>query len=169
MKKLTEKYPYNGVRHTMYDSTDSNDIPSFASKVAGYVNGKFPSYYGMVKRFPQSRVFGIDVLGGAWHAASILDYEEGNPPYRNPTLVRQFISGRNMLYPETACIYTDFADLSQVEQYAEGLWHVLWVANWGGESLTGTRTPAGNLIVATQLVNNKQANWDRSDTLDSWT
>ena len=152
----------------MYDSTDANDIPPGTGKMAGYVNGRDTSYYGMVKRFPKRKVFGIDVLGGAWHIASILDYEEGNPPYRNPTLVRQFIQQRNRLYPETACIYVDFADLPIVEYYAQGLWHVLWVANWGGQSLTGTRTGHGNLIVGTQLQNNKQANWDRSDTLETW-
>jgi hypothetical protein len=153
----------------MFDSTNANDIPATANKLAGYVNGKYTSYYGMVKRFPQYKVFGIDVLGGAWHVASILDYEVGNPVFRNPTLVRSFIENRNRLFPGTACLYSDFADLPEVEEYAKGLWHVNFVANWGGESLTGRRTGRGNLIVATQLQNNKRANWDVSDTLETWT
>ena len=161
------KFPVTQPRPVMFDSTDANDIPATASKMAGYVNGAFTSYYGMVKRFPQYKVFGIDVLGGAWHIASILDYEEGNPVFRNPTLVRQFIQNRNQLYPRTACIYSDLANLSEVENYAAGLWHVLFVANWGGESMTGSRY-RGNLIVGTQLQNNKRANWDLSDTLESW-
>lgn len=165
---MAERFPVSSARHVMYDSTDANDIPTGSSKMAGYVNGKFTSYYDMVKRFRQSRVFGIDVLGGAWHIASILDYEPGNPPYMNKTLVRQFITNRNQLYPKSACIYTDFADMPTVEAFTENLWHVLFVANWGGQSLTGTRTSRGNLIVGTQLVNNKRANWDRSDTLESW-
>lgn len=162
------KFPVSGTVVPMYDSTNADDIPAKASKMAGYVNGKDTSYYGMVKRFPGRKVFGIDVMGGAWHSASILDYEKGNPAYHNPALVRQFIAGRNMLYPETACIYTDFADMPQVEEYALGLWHVLFVGNWGGASLTGKRSGRGNLIVATQLINNKLANWDYSDTLESW-
>jgi hypothetical protein len=168
MNYQTERFPVTPERHTMYDSTDANDIPVSASKMAGYVNGKQPSYFNMVKRFPQSRVMGIDVLGGAWHLASVVDYEAGNPVFRNPALVRGFISNRNKLFPETACIYTDFADMPEVERIADGLWHVLWVANWGGASLTGTRSGHGNLIVATQTRNNKQANWDLSDTLTSW-
>lgn len=165
---MAVKFPVTSERHVMFDSTDANDIPVSSAKMAGYVNGRQPSYYKMVKRFPQSRVFGIDVVGGAWHIASILDYEEGNACYRNPTLVRQFISNRNMVQPKTACIYVDMANLSEVGDYAEGLWHVLWVANWGGQSLTGNRY-RGNLVVATQLQNNKRANWDMSDTLVSWT
>ena len=162
------KFPISHPRPVMFDSTNANDIPATANKMAGYVNGAFTSYYGMVKRFPQYRVFGIDVLGGAWHSASILDYEKGNPVFRNPTLVRQFIQNRNRLFPNTACVYVDFANLSGLEDITEGLWHVLWVANWDGESLTGTRTARGNLIVATQLQNNKRANWDISDSLESW-
>ena len=170
---MTAKYPVTPERVTMYDSVNAASLPAGTIRAAGYINGDYASHAAIVQRFPRARVFAIDVLGDAWHTASILDYEAGNPAYKNPALVHRFISNRNQAVPETACIYCDAADLDDVEDYAAGLWHVLWVANWGlngtaGQSLTGTRTPAGNLIVATQLQNNQTANWDMSDTLVSW-
>jgi hypothetical protein len=111
------------------------------------------------------------VTGGAWTDASIVDRENGD--VSDAATLRNFITQRNAFRPETACVYVNESNLDEAEDWAEGLWHVLWVGNWGlngtvGKSLTGTRTKSGNLIVATQLQNNKAANWDMSDTLASW-
>lgn len=169
---MTEKYPVTAERVTMYDATDAAALPAHTVKAAGYVNGQWPSYAAIVQRFPKAAVRAIDVFGTAWTQASILDYEEGNvETYKNPDMVRAFVSGRNEFRPETACIYCNVDDLPDIEDYLAGLWHVNWVANWGdngtvGESLTGTRTIAGNLIVATQLQNT--GGYDMSDSLGSW-
>lgn len=170
---MTVKFPVTLERVTMYDSVNAASLPAATTKAAGYINGSFPSHDAIVKRFPAARVFAIDVLGTAWEGASVLDYEEGNPAYMQSGRVRGWINGRNDAFPQTACIYCAARDIDQVEEYAAGLWHVLWVASWGmngaaGKSLTGTRTAAGNLIVATQVQNNAKANWDMSDTLPSW-
>jgi len=163
---MTVKFPDNGFRAAMVDSVNAAALPDSTTKAAGYVNGAEPSLAAIVKRFPRAKAHGIDVLGTGWRDASILDYEEGNPAYKNPQLVRDFITERNTFAPDTACIYCPETDLDEVEDYAEGLWHVNWVAHWGGRSLTGARTWRGNLIVATQLVH--LAGYDVSDSLESW-
>lgn len=170
---MTAKYPVTSPYVSMYDSVRAASLPAGCGKYAGYVDGDYESHKEIAARFPAARVFGITIKG-AWSAAAILDYEEGNPAYKNRSMVRDFISYRNGGFPQTAVIYCPEKDLGDVEDYAEGLWHVLWVANWGmdgavGHSLTGTRTEAGNLIVATQVQTNVEANWDMSDTLASWT
>jgi hypothetical protein len=169
---VTAKYPVTAKRVTMYDAIDAADLPAHTVKAAGYVNGQWPSYSAIVQRFPAARVRAIDVFGDAWLHASVLDYEEGNvETYKNPDKVRDFVIGRNEFRPQTACIYCNTSDLADIEDYLQGLWHVIWAASWGengtvGNSLTGTRTAAGNLIVATQLQN--AGSYDMSDSLESW-
>lgn len=169
---MTEKYPVTAERVTMYDAIDATALPAHTVKAAGYVNGQWPSYAAIAGRFPAARVHAIDVFGNAWLRASILDYEEGNvETYKKPDKVRGFVIGRNEFRPQTACIYCNTSDLADIEDYLQGLWHVIWAASWGengtvGTSLTGTRTAAGNLIVATQLQNT--GGYDMSDSLGSW-
>lgn len=169
---MTAKYPVTDERVIMYDAMNAAALPASISKAAGYINGSSPSYAAIRQRFPRASVHAIDVLGTGWRAASILDYEEGNTAtWKQPDKVREFVINRNQSEPETACVYCDESDLVDVEDYLAGLWHVNWVANWGmdgyfGKSLTGTRTAAGNLIVATQLQN--RGGYDVSDSLRSW-
>lgn len=169
---MTAKYPVTTERIVMYDAVDAAALPAHTTKAAGYVNGSMQSYMAISQRFPNARLHGIDTLGTDWLRASILDYESGNTAtYQQPAKVRDFVIRRNDYQPETACVYCDHSDLSEVEDYLAGLWHVNWVANWGhdgtpGLSLTGTRTAAGNLIVATQLQN--RSGYDVSDSLRSW-
>src|SRR4029077_8881662 len=80
---MSSKYPVTHPRPFMYDSTDANDIPATANKMAGDVNGKYPSYYKMVKLSPQYRFFEFDVLGGACLPPPFLDKKKETPPYRN--------------------------------------------------------------------------------------
>jgi hypothetical protein len=163
------KYAVTAARVPMYDGTDAAMLPAGTVKAAGYVNGQWPSRGAIQARFPQARVAGIDVHGDSWMTASVIDWEHGD--VQDAATLRAFITNRNSFEPETACIYVEHASVDEVEDYAAGLWHVLWVANWGpdgslGQSLTGTRTAAGNLIVATQLQNTP--GYDMSDTLASW-
>lgn len=155
----------------MYDSTVAADLPAGAPKYAGYVNGSWPSHDSIAARFPHARTYGIDVLGNAWLKACIVDWERFD--VQDPQKLRTFITNRNHFEPETAVVYCQASNVDAVDEYADGLWHVLFVANWGmngavGKSMTGQRTKAGNLIVATQLQNNAKANWDMSDSLASW-
>jgi hypothetical protein len=98
---MTAKYPVTPERVTMYDSVNAASLPASTIRAAGYINGDYASHAAIAQRFPRARVFAIDVLGDAWRTASILDYEAGNPAYKNPALVHTFISNRNQVVPET--------------------------------------------------------------------
>lgn len=65
----------------LYDSTDASIIPP-NPLLAGYINGRYPSYYQMVLNNPTSTVLSITVKAhntdGAYVVADILDIESGD-------------------------------------------------------------------------------------------
>jgi hypothetical protein len=66
----------------MYDSINAALIPSNATLMAGYINGKYQSYYPMSTRFPQATILSITIEAysspGNFVAADILDIESGD-------------------------------------------------------------------------------------------
>jgi hypothetical protein len=152
---------------TMYDSVDVSKLPADATAYAAYVNGDYANHSEVKARFPKARVFGIDVLGTDWQDASILDYEPGNPCYTTDRLI-EFACGREDFRPYTTCIYCNRADLPTVEDTLTETWHVIFLATLDGTKMTGTRTPSGNLIVATQYESGTITGYDTSEVLTSW-
>jgi hypothetical protein len=67
--------------NTMYDSIDASAVPA-NPLLAGYINGKWQSYYQMAADNPTSTVLSITVKAhnsdGSWVAADILDVESGD-------------------------------------------------------------------------------------------
>lgn len=61
---------------TMFDSIDLTQIPSNAEAVAGYVNGKWPTYHELGSKFPKAHKLSIAVT--ADHDAECLDIENGD-------------------------------------------------------------------------------------------
>lgn len=61
---------------TMYDSIDLSQIPPGAKAVAGYVNGRWPTYPRLAKAFPHAVTLSIDVFGNA--VADCIDVERGD-------------------------------------------------------------------------------------------
>lgn len=61
---------------TMYDSINPDAIPADAELCAGYVDGRWPSYQGMVARFGRNRVVSITVTGEP--GARVADVERGD-------------------------------------------------------------------------------------------
>jgi hypothetical protein len=152
---------------TMYDGVTVANLPVDARVYAGYVNGDFANYGQIIKRFPNARVFGIDVLGTDWTSASIIDWEPGNPCYTFAKLKR-FVMERENFMPHTACVYCDRANLPEVEVTLKDIWHVLWITTLDGTILTGQRTASGNLIVATQYAGGLTARYDTSEVMSAW-
>ena len=73
---------------TMYDSVDIGTVPGFAQAVAGYVGGNWPTYDGLVKRFPKAHHLSIAVNAG--EDAECLDIETGDAtPADAPNWVRR--------------------------------------------------------------------------------
>jgi hypothetical protein len=63
---------------TMFDAINLNAIPADAEAVAGYVNGKWPTYAGVVNRWPHAEHLSIAVTSQA--DADCLDVEKGDAP-----------------------------------------------------------------------------------------
>ena len=149
-----------------YDSVTPGNLPEGSGRYFGYVNGKFANYIAVKSRFPHALVMGIDVNGTEPLAARIVDYEKGD--VQAAGTLRSFVEAREKYRPHSATVYCDRANLDAVEDELEGLWHVLWVSTLDGTKLAGTRTPKGNLIVATQYAGGETALFDTSETLASW-
>ena len=150
---------------TMYDGVNSFLLP-VGTKYAAYVNGRYANYPTVVKRFPNSRVFGIDVLGTAWEQASILDWENGD--VQNPAVLRTWAENRENFRPGTSVIYCDRDSMETVEDILAGMNYRLWISTLDGTDLTGTITANGKIIVATQTHGGMDSPYDTSSTLDEW-
>lgn len=80
--KAGKGYWLSGVRPkrknpiTMYDSVTVSEIPSTASAVAGYVNGRYKTFPKLVKDFPHAHKLSIAVSSAA--DAECLDVEQGD-------------------------------------------------------------------------------------------
>ncbi len=61
---------------TMYDAVDLANVPPGAAAVAGYVNGKWPTYSQLATRFPKALHLSIAVTAEA--DADVLDVEPGD-------------------------------------------------------------------------------------------
>jgi hypothetical protein len=61
---------------TLYDSTNASLIPSNVTLMAGYINGRWPSYFAMKARFPSATILSITITID--QLADILDIESGD-------------------------------------------------------------------------------------------
>ena len=61
---------------TMYDAIDLTQVPVNAQAVAGYVDGRWPTFYSLATRFPKARLLSIAVF--ASEDADCLDVEPGD-------------------------------------------------------------------------------------------
>ncbi len=116
--------PKPAARFTMYDTTDpGTHLPvQHPQAVAGYVNGSWPSYNGLVKRYPGAKHLSIAVNTSA--DARCLDVETGDAtPDQAPAWVRrQHARGvaRPILYANTSTMPAVIAALERVCDFATG-------------------------------------------------
>jgi hypothetical protein len=152
----------------MYDAVSNLYLPSGAGAYAGYVNGDYADCPAIRKKFPHTRVFGIDVKGTDWENASIFDYEPGC--IYSPLTLRYAVYKREQFRPRTSVVYCDRDDLPAITAACTGLWYLVWIATLDGTVMTGERTNGGHLIVGTQIatVNRAGMEFDVSDIEPSW-
>ena len=75
----------------MYDDVNLDLIPADAEAVAGYVNGRWPTFSQLAKRWPKAKHLSIAV--NAEYDADCLDIESGDAtPAQAPTWVRRQIA-----------------------------------------------------------------------------
>lgn len=123
----------------MLDSVNPAAIPKGTTAVAGYIDGHYPSFPGLLARFHgRAHLLSITVLGGH---ADCLDIEPGNP-------VPAAAAGRwvrAMLHAGVwrPCVYTFAAQMPEVQRALTGIPrsdYRLWLAEWPG---TGAVVPTG--------------------------
>lgn len=121
-------------RFTMYDTTDVNTgLPvAHPQAVAGYVNGNWPSYNGLVKRYPGAKHLSIAVNTSA--DARCLDVETGDAtPDQAPGWVRrQHARGvkRPIVYANTSTMPAVIAALEHDSIKRDE--YLVWTAHYTG-------------------------------------
>lgn len=90
---------------TMYDAVNLANIPADATAVAGYVNGRWPTYAELAKRWPNAKYVSIAVTAEA--DADCLDIERFDAtPAQAPAWVRRQLA-RGVKKPIVYCAVSD--------------------------------------------------------------
>jgi hypothetical protein len=114
----------------MFDTVDVSTVPADAIAVAGYTSGSWPTFDGLVRRFPHAHHLSIAVQ--ADHDADCLDVETGDAsPDQAPAWVRRQLN-RGVWRP---CLYANLSTMPAVIGALAGAGlvrpHVrLWVAEY---------------------------------------
>lgn len=143
---------------TMYDSISVDAIPADAQMVAGYVDGRWPTFTALETRFPHATRVSITVLGTA--GANVADCETGD-------LTPQGAAGwaaRELAAHRRPTIYCNANTWPTVEKTLGGIApHVsIWLADYDGVA----DVPAGT--VAKQYRSDTAQNLDYSVVVDYW-
>lgn len=144
---------------TMYDAVTPSRIPSGATLVAGYVDGRYANLTAMRQRFPHATVVEIAV---SWRTrANVLDVETGDAtPAEAVKWCTQTMADTDN---HSLTIYANASMWSQVVSAFKAAGVTLpqhWVADWDGQA----SVPAGK--VAKQYRNT--AGYDLSAVADHW-
>lgn len=118
----------------MFDSIEVSNIPRDAVAVAGYVNGRWPTYRELVTRWPHARHVSIDV-NGSEASANCLDVEAGDA---SPESAPGWYFRHKLRDPHSVPIF--YANLSTWPALAEALTkagihrpsYKAWVAHYTG-------------------------------------
>lgn len=95
---------------TMYDSVNIAEIPADAKAVAGYVNGRWPTYPKLAKRWPNAERLSIAVSAAA--DADCLDVERYDAtPEQAPAWVKRQ-QARGVHRP---AVYSSVSEMAQVQ------------------------------------------------------
>jgi len=116
----------------MYDSVDLGQIPADAHAVAGYVNGRWPTFPEVRRRWPKARHLSVAVSASAH--ARCLDVErfDATPAQAPAWIRRQLLAGVHK--PVIYCSLVTAAPLLRVLERANISRHAvkLWTAHYTG-------------------------------------
>ena len=129
------------------DSVIASSIPMEGLDGAlGYVNGKYRWTAADFDRFTKAgkQVARIDVTGGYWHEAAILDVEENDA---TPSDAAVWITERNRFRGD-ATIYTSLSSLGALLGTCDHLPFWLIVADWTGHPHVPDLTLPANVRLA---------------------
>lgn len=156
----------------MYDSVNVDAIPADAQVVAGYVNGQWPTFFGLAAKFPSASLVSIDV-NGQRPGADVLDIEPGNVgPEAAPAWVAKHVG------PKLPVLYCSVsaAHAVMVAMTSSSLLYKLWTAHYTGvahlcSAACGYGTFPEGLVVATQWADPKAGSggdYDVSLCIEGW-
>lgn len=150
---------YNSIMRTLYDSVNINAIPANPEMVAGYVNGRWPTYNSLIQKFPQAVHVSIAVTANA--DAQVLDVETGDAtPGQAPAWAqRQRQEGRD---PTVYCNSSTWGAVRQAFQNARVAEPHYWIAQYDNNPTI----PAG--AVAKQYRSDTNQDLDYSVVADYW-
>lgn len=121
--------------HVLYDSIDLSAIPASAGAVAGYVDGHWPTFPEIRRRWPTAHHLSITVTAGG--QADVLDVELGDatPPQAVSWLLTRLLAGarRPCLYASLDLFEAQLLPLLRRSHIPRGGYR-LWVADWTGEA-----------------------------------
>jgi hypothetical protein len=127
----------------MYDSITLTEIPDTAQAVAGYVNGRWPTYPQLASKFPHAQRLSIAVTAEA--DADALDIENGDAtPSQAPAWVRRQ-AARGVKFPAVYCSVSQAAAVLRALSDA-GIRRSqvrLWTAHYTGTPHRCTRACVG--------------------------
>jgi nucleoid-associated protein YgaU len=114
----------------MYDSITPQDIPSDATMVAGYVDGRYANISAMRRRYPHSVVVGIAAFAST-NDGIVLDVEQGDA---TPTQAVEWVVMRRHA-GKVPTVYTSASEWNAVRAafHAAGVAEpYYWIAQWDG-------------------------------------
>lgn len=117
----------------MYDSVEATAIPVgwHPQLVAGYVNGRWPSFTAMTRRFPNAQAVSVTVNAGG--DADVLDVETGNA---TPAQAPGWVGRQHAMNRPRPTIYCSRSTVPAVERAMRDAGvpvdrYDYWVADWG--------------------------------------
>jgi len=136
------------VTRTMVDSTDANALPAGTTMGAGYLDGRWPSYAPMVRRFPTA--VHVAIVVSPIDDGDVADVENGD---LTPAQLPEWVQERRAAI-DRPCGYCNRDNLDAVDLalFAAGIpvhAAVLWVATLDGTVVSGL-SRHGYAIVACQ-------------------
>ena len=123
------------LRIEMYDDVNVSLIPVSAEAVAGYVDGRWPTYAQLVKKFPHAKHF-VSIAVFSSDNAEVLDIEPGDATIAQAVawIKRQHARGE-----KRPVAYTSLAQAELLIQALDhagfkfGIDYLLWTAHYSGK------------------------------------
>lgn len=156
---------------TMYDTTYPAALPPQTAAAAGYVDGAWPSYFGIRRRFPHAIV--LSIATDTRSSACVLDVEQGNGGPHTAAQWVQRAHARGVRRPALFCSRSRVASLlDELRRQDVHRGQVrLWVADWTPRrhiAVINLPPPDNEPPGATQYAHDLGLGYDVSVTTLGW-
>jgi len=150
---------------TMFDSVNIDNIPKDATWVAGYVDGIWPTYHALVRRFPKA--YCVSIATSKNSPADVLDVEQGDATPEEAVDWAKAMRAKG----QTPVVYTSLSNVDNVRtafKTADVAEPLLWVADWTNEPHLVPGSVATQYANGTAQYPGKAAFCDTSVVSPNW-